>query len=318
MQKQEEVSKNAEKMPEHWEGGKAREGSGTMTQDGIEPGVTEEIAAGKDNASVANGFAVNELAGEEVRGVQPPVKTGSLGRPLVVLLVLVLVLGGAFYLVKSGLLTIGAAPQIATVQLQPQLIRMPIERPIEEVSVESKPVSAAESSQPPQKSEPTVMAETKSTLKEKTIPPAELYSVLVGPYLSTNQLEAAALELRKLGYGVKQTEGRGMVTMTRLLEGVYPPSQAHQKLAALSKVVDSAFLLRSGKDLALYAGSFADPARAAVLMEQLARKGVSVRPVAGEIEMNGKMLLAVQADLQTAKQLAAQIEKAGFKTQLKK
>jgi len=279
------------------------------------PEAAEENLTEPGPADIAGGG----IAGGEVRAVEPPPKAGSSNRLLILLLLAVILLGGGVFLLNTGLLSsIPSETDVSTVVVQPQApIKIPIERSVEEVVMEQKPVAAADVKNQPAKSGANPQAKTEPAVVAAVRPKSsEIYSVLVGPYLSTAGLDTAAAELSKLGFGSEQTKGRGMVTMIRLLEGVYPPDQARHKLAAMKKKVKSAFLLPDGKKLALYAGSFADSERAERYRAQLAKQGIDVRQVASEIEMDGKMLLAVQADLETAKQIAEKISRSGFKTQV--
>jgi hypothetical protein len=255
------------------------------------------------------------IADGEVRAVESPAKAGALGKPLLLLVALLLV--GGFFLLKSGSLPGPSKPTPAPVAVPQAGIKFPILRPVEEV-VEPNPVAATASRAPAQPATPAPAAtETTVAMPSPQQPPAERYAVLVGPFLNAARLAAAAAELDKLGFRAEPTKGRGLVSMIRLQEGVYPADQAHRRLAELNKTVGSAFLLPAGENLALYVGSFSDPARAAILREQLLAKGITVEPVVSEMEMDGKLLLALQGDLETARQAAETISRAGFHTQVK-
>lgn len=263
--------------------------------------------------------AGGETADGKVRVVELPVKTTTSNRLLLLLLLAVVLLSGGLFLLNHGFNGMREVANVATEgdAAQPP-IRLPIERPVEDVVMDQHRVAAADRVQPVGQAVATATVKTGPAAQENSRqqPLTVLYSVLVGPYLSSGQLDAAAAELKKLGFAAKQTEGRGVVTMTRLLEGVYPAQQAHRRLAELQKTVKSAFLLPAGGKLALYVGSFADPERASRFKAQLAGQGLRVEPVVSDIEMNGKMLLVVRADRETAGQIAARIAKSGFKTQV--
>ena len=143
-----------------------------------------------------------------------------------------------------------------------------------------------------------------------------LYSVLVGPFINGEELEAANLQLGELGFRPQKQSGYGKVTMLRLLDGVYPVEEGRKRLAALRQYVDSAFLLAEGDKLAVYAGSFHNQDRARVLRDELAGKGIEVRIVSSEISMDGTMLVALEADQQTANQVAEHISKLGMHVQI--
>jgi len=275
------------------------------------------------------------IADGEVRAVELPPRAGSSNRLLLLLLLLVLLLAGGFFLLNSGLIELAPSTegQIAMVPRSPP-IKMPIERGIEEVVLPQKSVAAAEPEPPMEKtmvSEPHLVnpAETVSTIEPPPVKSAEvlptvpkkplvLYSVQVGPFLNSADRDAAAKQLQQMGFSAVAGKGRGMVTMIRLLHGKYPVAEARQRLIELKKIVKSAFLLPAGKEMALYAGSFANQERASALRVNLAKRGIKVEPVARDLEMDGELLLALTAELEAAQQAVQKITAAGFKTRLKK
>ncbi|MCD6188358.1 MAG: hypothetical protein J7K09_09360 [Desulfuromusa sp.] len=143
-----------------------------------------------------------------------------------------------------------------------------------------------------------------------------LFTVTVGPFINDVDLQQAIGLLHELGLSPQRIPGRGQVTMIRLLEGVYPAAEARNHLEKLKKTVKSAFLLPMGDKLAVYAGSFHQEKRAREMQKNLAHELVKVSLVDIEVNMNGTLLAALQADQQTASEVAAHISSLGLSTQI--
>lgn len=141
---------------------------------------------------------------------------------------------------------------------------------------------------------------------------SRLFTVLVGPFINTEDLDKGISALQAQGFLPEKRPGRGAVTMLRLLEGVYPPEQGRERLQALQAHADSAFVLPENGQLAVYAGSFHDVDRARRFADELAAQGVEVSLVNTEITMDGTSLVALQADKETAEQVAAHINGLGL------
>lgn len=146
--------------------------------------------------------------------------------------------------------------------------------------------------------------------------PESLLTVKVGPLISDDDVTQAVEQLKQLGFQPDINRGRGTVTMIRLLEGTYPPDIARRHLAQLEKNVTSAFLLPQGKQLSVFAGSFHQEGRAKTLQDDLKKKNVAVTLVEGEVEMNGTLLTVLQADQQTAREVANHLSDLGLKTSI--
>lgn len=145
---------------------------------------------------------------------------------------------------------------------------------------------------------------------------APLFTVTVGPFIHSDELQQAISSLQELGLKPQKSIGHGQVSMIRLLEGVYPVAEARVHLARLKQVVNSAFILPSGDQLAVYSGSFHQRVRAQQMRDDLANKRIDVTLVDSEITMKGTMLAALQADQQTAREVAAHISSLGLPTQV--
>ena len=163
----------------------------------------------------------------------------------------------------------------------------------------------------------------KTDLKQDTYvaPPAiatkvPLFTVSVGPFINDEELQQAISRLQELGFQSQERPGRGQVSMIRLLEGVYPAAEAKIHLAALKKVVNSAFLLPDGDKLALYAGSFHQESRARQMQGDLVHEMINVSLINSEVIMDGTMLVALQADQKTAREVVVHISGFGLHTQM--
>ena len=143
-----------------------------------------------------------------------------------------------------------------------------------------------------------------------------LFTVTVGPFINSVELRQAMSQLQELGLNPQKNPGRGPIRMIRLLEGVYPAAKARARLAMVQKVVKSAFLMPDGDNLAVYAGSFHQEDRAQQLQEDLADKMLNVTLVNSDITMDGTMLTALQADQQTAREVAGHISSFGLQAQV--
>ena len=143
-----------------------------------------------------------------------------------------------------------------------------------------------------------------------------LYSVRIGPLMSKDEMQQARDVLERLGLPFQRTSGRGLVTMTRLREGIYPEPMAKKRLNEVKKISNEAFLLPQGAEKALYVGSFHEEYKALEFQQELAQKQLKVTPVTVELALEGPCLVALQADLQTAQQVAAHLKTYGWGIQL--
>lgn len=281
----------------------------------------------EDDASVAG----EGLAASEIRVVDPPPKQRSSSTLLLVVLLLVVLLGGVYALFTGGfLMTAPPANNVQTAKVAAK--RYAIDRDVKVEVVEQQQVATVEEVKEPKprqiapektsagkdkipaQKEPMATADKESSVVAKT--PA--YQVLVGPYLSKSTLKKAAQQLRELGYETEVTKGRGKVGMTRLLEGIYPLDEAKLRLQEVKGSISDAFMVPTGDKMAIYVGSFVDAPQAKKYADELALQGVNVTPIATDVVLNGKMLVAVQGAQQEVQAAAAKIKAAGLTTQIKK
>ena len=165
-------------------------------------------------------------------------------------------------------------------------------------------------------SEKNEVSQTKEIGTVTAIPANQLvlYSVSVGPLITSAEVSQAVEQLQQLGFQPEKVRGRGAVTMIRLLEGEYPAKIARKHLERLKQYVNSAFLLPHGEELAVFAGSFHQEDRAIKLQNNLADQKIAVQLVAGNVEMNRTLLTVIQADQQTAQEVTNHLFEIGLKT----
>lgn len=260
--------------------------------------------------------AVVVVAGD---GSRPIVAPAPLRFAMLWVVLLLLVLGGVYLLMNwSGV----AGPTAAPSHKLPMPSRQSVAGAAQALHSESLPpgeVETAPAGQPAGVLDlaPAVIAPTGPTGAEPVVTvSARHYWVQVGPFLSKTELATATGHLQALGFAAQISQGRGSVTMTRLLEGRYPEAAARQRLKQLSKTLGEAFILPEGDHWALYAGSFSDPARAIKAAAQLAEHGLEVTLVASELEKSGSLLTIELNDQATADQTAELINNTGYKTRI--
>ncbi len=313
--------------------------------------VTDEMSVETVDDAAGGG-----IADGEVRSVAPPVAARSSNLWLLLLLLIVLAGGYFLLSTPSSTQQGQQPVAVSAPKKQPIPERQVQTESIKQDVVEPKPVAASKPqvidtpevvslppaadksvvvAAPPASPAPAVTeqaaapvvaaAEMKKTVEAVAAPvavvaapaePVALHSVLVGPFLRKADLAAATKQLERLGFEPKQTKGRGIVTMTRLLEGRYPEAEARQRLLEIKQAVGDAFILPDGDKRAIYVGSFTSVERATDYAAQLGKKGIKVTLVATDVEMSGHLLLAVQAAPDIARQAADLIGKSGLKTQI--
>ncbi len=135
-----------------------------------------------------------------------------------------------------------------------------------------------------------------------------LYQLTIGPCLTKKKLVQATDVLTREGIPTRETQGKGPVSFIRLLEGVYAPEEARQRLADLKKTTESAFLLKEDGQLAVYAGSFHRPGLADRLARRLSAQQIEVSKIPGMIEKTGTLVISDPMNLQTAEAISGEIK----------
>ncbi len=308
-------------------------------------------AGAEKKVKTAAELAGGGIASEEVRAVTPPQRPNPSNLPLLLVLLIVVIVGIGYYLLEPT----PAPQQVVAVKKQPipqrndapgvkeELLEPP---PVAAVGEETEKQAAVDESSEEKEAVKAVAAEPQGPAEEegalaqpadaevpKVAPlpevaqprvvkpvdkpqPTAMYAVLVGPLIGQQEVAEATTQLRKLGFEPELTRGKGPVEMIRLLEGVYPPAEARKRIQVIKQKTGDAFLMPTGENLAIYVGSFHDQGRAAKFSAQLAEKGVKVSQVTSDVELDGRMLKALQADQETAQQVAKHIAQYGLRAQV--
>jgi cell division septation protein DedD len=249
-----------------------------------------------------HGQAFEHISTQEVKVVRDRTE-GRLSLLIGLLLFCVLPLGaGYYYLLKPE--TSKTLPSHKPLYASPRL-------PVPARPVIDLPVPTVAENLPASQPKKNLLA-TEPVAKEDL----SLFTVMVGPLINSNEVDQATNQLRDIGLTPQEKKGRGQVVMIRLLLGVYPEEEARHHLDSLKKVTKSAFLLPEGDKLAVYAGSFHQQERAKRMQDSLALKNVDVTLVDSEIPMNSTMLIALQADEKTAREVAMHITGFGLQAQV--
>ena len=134
-------------------------------------------------------------------------------------------------------------------------------------------------------------------------------SVEIGPLIRHSEVSEVRETLNEMGLSARQESAVGPVTMFRLLEGIYPPAEARERLAVLKKVVGPAFILPQGDGLGIIIGSFRNSQRAQRYKEELGRQQIQVEIVTSAVQMRGTLLVVDNIDMEIAEQLVQQMSK---------
>ncbi len=258
-------------------------------------------------------LAVSHLAEQEVRVVGVG-KSKNYGTLIGIFLFCIVVAGAGFYYLPQ-LLTLAVPPD------QPSLFSSPkVPVPVRSITsvVDMPDVDNQISETDMVLKDEKIVAPTPSLPKTPVVTEPLLFTVVVGPFINSDNLNLAISSLRELGFQSQKVSGRGQVTMVRLLEGIYSRAEALIHLTALKKVANSAFILPDGDKLAVYAGSFRQEKRARSLQVSLAQEKIDVALITSEVVMAGTMLQVLQADQQTAQEIVEHISKLGLSVQMKK
>ena len=260
---------------------------------------------------------VGHLAGREVKVVDQ-VKRNLPGQILLILLASLLVVGIGLWIVNFLPLSVQQnRTEIQSVEQRlPVPPRTPQEPSVVVADVQEGTGSTADEVLPATAQQTQLPSAVLPVSEPNKIVSEQLYSVRIGPLMSKDEMQQAKEVLERLGLPFQRTSGRGLVTMTRLREGIYPEPMAQKRLNEVKKISKEAFLLPQGAEKALYVGSFHEEFKALEFQQELAQKQLKVTPVKVELTMEGPCLVALQADIQTAQQVAAHLQTYGWGIQL--
>lgn len=124
--------------------------------------------------------------------------------------------------------------------------------------------------------------------EEKPQPGSFVYNA--GAFLVKANLIDAERRVRRLGFEPRRTTVKRPVAMTRLRVGVYPPQEAAARYHDLVAGYPSAFTLKQGDKVALYAASFHDLNQARSFADQLYLDGIHVEEEQTEVPMKMTVL----------------------------
>lgn len=142
---------------------------------------------------------------------------------------------------------------------------------------------------------------------------AGAYAIRAGAFADPGNRDETLAKLRKLGFQGKTTPVTLVKPMIRLRVGVYSAAVAKRKLQAVARIVDTAFSLRQGKQLAVYAGSFQSADAAREPAARLARKGIKTKREQVKTKMTlWRLTLPGFADRESAEAAARRIRNAGL------
>jgi len=143
------------------------------------------------------------------------------------------------------------------------------------------------------------------------------YTVKIGPCINAQEVDSVREILHTLKLNFNQSTGIGKVKVIRLLGGIYPAAEAHDKLSKIKKQVNDAYLLpEKNHQLGLYLGSFHNAERATRFADKLSQRGIKAQLVAAEVSMNGDIFLSQETDTKTAQLLMSSLAKSGLSTNL--
>ena len=116
------------------------------------------------------------------------------------------------------------------------------------------------------------------------------FVINAGAFLVKANLLDAERRIRRLGFEPRRTSIKRPVAMTRLRVGVYPPQEATARYRDLVVGYPSAFTLKQGEKVALYAASFHDLNQARSFADQLYLDGIHIEEEQTEVPMKMTVL----------------------------
>ncbi len=227
------------------------------------------------------------ITGQETAGSDEPPSGFTLeevpdkkGGPLRLLLLLVLVIGGAgagFYLFGQDLFS----PDTPVTLVQPQ-------KPSKmKVPARLQPVEKPEAVKEEVVSAKKIAAVVTKPVSVPAPPPASApaFALTAGSYLYQGWLSKAITQVERMGYKVVSSKISEAHEMTRLLVGVYGRPLAEKRLAEVKKLSDGAFLAAEEGKFAVYAGSFLSLDKARRWADLLYQQGVIVRELQVKVDL---------------------------------
>jgi cell division septation protein DedD len=272
--------------------GKKKEAAKAVAKEGQKETENEiQFDFDDDDGFADDGFSDEDMEEEPPRnGLRQSLSQRNL--LLILLFLLALGAGGYYYLNGTPALPPQPAPPVkAKVTVQPAVPK-PVEvKPATPLTAASAPeaqqaappgvpekVTPAPAATVAKTPEPTPVAPAPSEDKnEVVVAPAtrQPFTLSAGAFLSKENQQEVEKKIRRLGYTPKVETTSGMVTMTRLLLGIYDdPAAAQARSRDLSALVPNLFSLQDGDKVAVYAGSYQSIEQARQYAGKLYQQGI--------------------------------------------
>jgi hypothetical protein len=161
---------------------------------------------------------------------------------------------------------------------------------LDDINIENmEPAASRDSEKRTEKKESDAVKQ--SPLAESNASPAELkgkdirYTLAAGTYILNDNLQKTRRFAGNLSLPLNVKEKTKNVKMTRLLVGTFPVEQKSVELTRLKAYTKNAFIITSGREFSLYAGSYYNSAGAGRAKKRLTDQGLNVKEVSVQVEM---------------------------------
>ena len=124
------------------------------------------------------------------------------------------------------------------------------------------------------------------------------YTLSGGAYILKDNLQKNRRFAEMLGLPFQVKEKKKKVKMTRLLVGTFPVDKEKVELKRLEAYTRDAFVIRHGRKVSIYAGSFYYHADASRWKNSLMKQGLNVEEVTAQVEM--PLYVSYIGDFETA------------------
>jgi len=256
---------------------------------------------------LSSAFSDGEQTAQEEPEYQMTIKKAGGSRIRILLLLLLLVVAGAgagYYFLMMEEAQAPAAPPAKAVAVAPKPAPAPVpvppppakpaapEQPAPAAApvtpAPTKPVTAAVPPAPKPETQPVPAAAAPPSKPAVAAPAAEPapaakliassgpWLIEAGTYVNASELKSVKQKIRTLGYEPQLSTMQKPVRMTRLRIGSYPESEVKEALAYARGIAPDAFVLRSGGEITLYAGTFTSGQNLRQMAERFSSEGVSV------------------------------------------
>jgi len=279
--------------------------------------------------------------GEQTAQEEPeyPMTTKKVGgsRIRILLLLLLLVVAGAgagYYFLMMEEAKAPAAPPAKAVAVAPKPASAPVPvppppakpvAPAAAPATPAKPVTAAVPPAPKPETQPVPVAAASPSKPAVAAPVAEPapaakliatsgpWLIEAGTYVNASELKSVKQKIQTLGYEPQLSTMQKNVRMTRLRIGSYPESEIKEALAYARGIAPDAFVLRSGGETTVYAGTFTSGQNLRQMAERFSGEGVSVAEEPVEIKRTITLVrFGGFPDQKAANEVAAKARRVGI------